>query len=278
MSHRLATHTLMVLAPLVGSTRFVQPESKKDEKAIIEEFRAFAKEEAARYTLRLEGGDRPLQFRPESILSWVNPVVGGVYGDVFLWTADGRPEAVASVYRFYAQDPHRGDAFSSLSLGKLTAEREGDVVWSPMRPGVELKPIPGAPAPADTATGRFRQMRSLAQEFTSRQTTRAGIDSAMRLLSQPIYRYENTKGDLLDGGLFVFVQGTAPEIYLLLETRRTRDGVSVWRFGAIRSHGIDLRLYHRGSLIWRAPEIPWSQIIDPREVFWGFRVAMPGRR
>jgi hypothetical protein len=277
MSHRLAKHTLMALAPLLGSAEFAQPGSQKDEKAIVEEFRAFAKEEAASYTFRREGGDRPLRFRPESVLSYTNPVVGGVYGDVFIWTAEGRPEAVAAIYRFYLQDPHRGDAFQSLSLGKLTAEREGAVVWSPARPGLELKPIPGAPAPADSAAGRLRQMRDLAREFTGRQTNRAGVDSAMRLLSQPIYRYEDTKGDLIDGGLFVFVQGTAPEIFLLIEARRTRDGAPEWRFGATRMHGIDLRLYRGGDLIWRAPEIPWSQIIDPREPFWGFRVEMPGQ-
>ena len=33
----------------------------------------------------------------------------------------------------------------------------------------------------------------------------------MRLLAQPIYRYENTKGDLIDGALFAFVLGTDPE-------------------------------------------------------------------
>jgi len=267
----------MVLAPLLGSAAFGQPGSQKDENTIVEEFRAFAKEEAARYTCRLEGSDRPLRFRPEPALSFKDDVVGGVYGDVFLWTAEGRPEVVASIYRFFTRDPHRGDAFQSLSLGKPTAEREGAVVWAPARRGVELKPIPGAPAPADSAAGRLRQMRAIAREFTSRQTTRAGVDSAMRLLSQPLYRYEDSKGDLIDGGLFVFVQGGAPEIFLLIEARRTRDGVPEWRFGATRMHGIDLRLYYRGNLIWRAPEIPWSQIIDPREPFWGFRVEMPGQ-
>ena len=274
----MAKHTLRVLTPLLGSAAFGQPGSQKDEKAIVEEFRAFAKDEAVSYTVRLEGSDRPLRFHPEWVLSFKDDVVGGVYGDVFLWTAVGRPEVVASIYRFFTRDPHRGDAFQSLSLGKLTAEREGAVVWAPARPGVELKPIPGAPAPADSAAGRLRQMRDLAREFTSRQTTRAGVDSAMRLLSKPLYRYEDTKGDLIDGGLFVFVQGGAPEIFLPIEARRTRDGTPEWRFGPTRMHGIDLRLYHRGPLIWRAPEIPWSQIIDPREPFWGFRVEMPDRR
>jgi hypothetical protein len=278
MSSRSAKHALMVLAPLLGSAGFAQPGSQKDEKALVEEFRAFAKGEAATYTCRLEGSDRPLRFHPEPVLTYSNPIMGRVYGNVFIWTAEGRPEVIADIYRFFSgSPPHRGNAFHSLSLGKVTAEREGAVVWSPARPGVELKPIPGAPAPADSAAGRLRQMRALAREFTSRQTNRAGVDSAMRLLSQPLYRYEDTKGDLIDGGLFVFVHGGAPEIFLLIEARRTRDGAAEWRFGANRPHGIDLRLYHRGDLMWRAPEIPWSQIIDPREPYWGFRVEMPGQ-
>jgi hypothetical protein len=107
---------------------------------------------------------------------------------------------------------------------------------------------------------------------------RVAFDGSSGALAQPLYRYEDTNGDLIDGGLFVFVQGGAPEIFLLIEARRTRDGSLEWRFGATRMHGIDLRLYHRGDLIWRAPEIPWSQIIDHREPFWGFRVEMPGQR
>jgi hypothetical protein len=200
----------MVLTPLLGSAEFARPGTQRDEKAIVEEFWAFAKEEAASYTFRLDGSDRPLRLRPESVLSYTDPVVGGVYGDIFIATAEGRPEVVAAIYRFYARDPHRGAAFDSLSLGKLIAKRDGAIVWAPAKPGVELKPIPGAPAPADSAAGRLRQMRALAKEFTSLKTNRAGVDSAMRMLSQPLYRYEGTKGDLIDGGLFVFVHGGAP--------------------------------------------------------------------
>ena len=114
----------------------------------------------------MTGSDRPLTLQPEPILKWSNPVIGSIYGDVFIWTADGRPEAVASIYKFYSPLTHRANEFHSLALGKLTAERDGIAVWTPSRPGLELKPIPGAPAPADSAAARFRQMRALAQEFT----------------------------------------------------------------------------------------------------------------
>jgi hypothetical protein len=161
----------------------------------------------------------------------------------------------------------------------LTAERDGTAVWTASRPGLELKPIPGAPTPADSAAGRLRQMRALAQEFTGRQTNRAGVDRDMRLLAQPIYRYENTKGDLIDGGLFAFLQGTDPEVFLLIEARRPRGGTPEWLFGATRMHGISLRLDHRGRAIWSAPELPPSQVYDTREPYciFYYNVA-PGDR
>jgi hypothetical protein len=199
--------------------------------------------------------------------------MGTIYGDVFVWTADGRPEAVASIYRFYRPEPHRADEFHSLAFGRLVAERNGAAAWTPSRRGLDLKPIPGAPA-ADAAA-RLRQMRALAQEFTSRQTNRAGGDSEMRLLAQPIYRYEDTKGDLIDGGLFVFVQGTDPELFLPIEARRTKEGTLRWFYGATRMHGIHMRLSHRGREVWSVPTIPAEQVFDTREPYVVIRFETP---
>ena len=275
LSHRSGLRALFILAALLGGSKPVWADPPKDEKALAEAFRAFAKREALTHSIRLEGSDRPLTLHPEPVLTWSNPVMGTIYGDIFVWTENGRPEAVASIYRFYSPDPHRANEFHSLALGKLTAERDGVAVWRPSRPGLELKPIPGAPAPADSAAGRLRQMRALAQEFTGRQTNRAGVDRDMRLLTQPIYRYENTKGSLIDGGLFVFVQGTDPEVFLLIEARLPREGAPAWLFGATRMHGINLRLNHRGRAIWNAPEIPTSQVFDSREPYTVIRFETP---
>jgi hypothetical protein len=269
----------MIFSPFFGMTGFALAQPPKDEKALAEAFRVFAKQEASTYTMRLEGSDRPLKLEPEPVLKWSNPVIGTIYGDVFVWTKDGRPEAVASIYKFYSPLTHRANEFHSLSLGKVSAERDGSKVWAPSRPGLELKPIKGADVPADSAAIRLRQMRALAQEFTGRQTSREGVDRDMRLLAQPIYRYENTKGDLVDGGLFVFVLGTDPEAFLLIEARRAAGGAPEWRFGATRMNSINLRLSHRGSEVWNAPEIPWSQVWDGREPYCVFRYDLgPGEQ
>jgi hypothetical protein len=279
MIARRPLRALMILAPLLGMTGVVRAQTPKDEKVLAEAFREFAKQEATAYTLRLEGTDQPLKLQPEPILKWSNPVIGTIYGDVFVWTNQGRPEAVASIYKFYSPRTHRANEFHSLALGKVTAEREKTAVWTPRGPGLQLKPIDGAPAPADSAPLRLRQMRALAQEFTGRQTDREGVDRDMRLLAQPIYRYENTKGDLVDGGLFVFVLGTDPEAFLLIEARRSAAGAPQWLFGATRMNSIHLRLSRRGREAWSAPEIPWSQVWDSTEPYTVFRYELaPGEQ
>jgi len=274
MTGRLALRLLFVSASLSGMTGPLLGDQPKDEKARAEEFLVLAKREAAAYTVRLLGTDRPLVLQPDPILKWSNPVIGSIYGDVFIWTENGRPEAVASIYKFYSPLTHRANEFHSLATGKLVAERDGAAVWTPSRPGLEMKPIPGAPVPADSAAARLRQMRSLASEFTGRQTTRERVERDMRLLAQPIYRYENTKGDLIDGGLFVFVLGTDPEAFLLIEAHQTKGGAAEWRFGATRMNSIDLRLTHHGREIWNAPEIPWSQVWDGTEPYCVFRFEL----
>src|SRR5206468_2270608 len=102
-------------------------------------------------------------------------------------------------------------------------------------PGVELKPVPGSPAPAPTAAQRALQLRAIAREFSGRSLSDQGQAWELRLLPRPLHRYENPEGDLLDGALFALVStaGTDPEIILVIEARTTAAGPR-WFFGAAR--------------------------------------------
>ncbi len=132
-----------------------------------------------------------------------------------------------------------------------------------------MKPIPEAPIPAATPAQRLRQMRELAKEFTGRQTNRKGVDGDMRLLTQPICRYEGKEPPLIDGGLFAFVQGTDPEVVLLIEAPQI-DGKPQWQYSLSRMTSIELRVSHRGRLVWTVPVQPWSEVQDRREPYMSF--------
>jgi hypothetical protein len=77
----------------------------------------------------------------------------------------------------------------------------------------------------------------------------------MRLLPQPIYRYEISDEDptLVDGAVFAFVwtAGTDPEALLVIEARRTDQGIR-WFYAPARFTNCEAWLQYRGKPVWRA--------------------------
>ena len=100
--------------------------------------------------------------------------------------------------------------------------RRGRSPWSPRVPGVTPRPIPDAPAPARSPAQRLAQMSDLARDFSGTTQDREERRWELRLLPKPLYRYESTDPDVLDGAVFAFVSsaGTDPEAILVLEARK----------------------------------------------------------
>ena len=76
------------------------------------------KQAAAEYTLCVQADDRiKLKLHSEPVLRWSNPVRGTTDGAVFIWTAGGRPEAAAGIYKWYSEsgEPDMEHEISSLS-------------------------------------------------------------------------------------------------------------------------------------------------------------------
>lgn len=205
---------------------------------------------AEAYQITLESDPpRRLTLRAEPVLRWSNPVRKTSDGAVFVWLADGRPEVVASLYRYDSDDlSHEDHEFQSLALTGLSSSRDGTAVWLPRTAGVTFALIPDAPAPAATPAERLRQMRALAQQF------RASFDlpkdqSELRRLSQPILRYEARQADVADGALFAFVLTTDPEVLLLIEAR-PESGTLRWHYAFARMSMVNLRAEHKEKRVW----------------------------
>ena len=260
---------LVLLA--LGTSGRGRADEPADEKVRAAEFLTKAKQEAASYSFRSGIPGAVFTLHPEPILKWSNPVVGSIYGSVYIWTNHGRPEVITSMFKWYSPFRHQTNEFQSLSLGTFVMERDGQPVWTPSRAGVELEPLPESPAPAGTPAQRLRQMRDLVMRFTASQTDRKLVEREMRLLAQPIYRYEQPEGDLVDGALFVFVLGTDPEALLLIEARQL-DGAPRWHYGLARLSNVNLRVSDRGREVWNVPTLPWPKFLDRSEPYTTFRI------
>jgi hypothetical protein len=239
----------------------------KTEAARAREAALITRKAAESYTITTDStGQTALVLEPQSLLQWSNPVSGSFHGSVFVWTSQGRPEVIASIYKWYSKTPHLGVELHSLASSPVTAVRAGQPEWLPNRAGVELKPIMGAAAPAGSPTQRLRQMRDLAKEFTASETDRNDVTRELRLLTQPLYRYQSTDSAVLDGSLFTFAEGTDTEIIMVIEARRADSGF-VWQYALARMNSVALRVLHRKREVWSVPTISWEQTFNPREPY-----------
>lgn len=211
-------------------------------------------------------GEHELTLNPKSVLRWTNPEVARVYGDVYLWTRDGRPEALISFYKGWKPNWPFTAEMHSLSLDPITGKREGAVLWRPTKPGVEFKDVPDVPRPADSAPRRLQQMRTLAGQFSAQlmdeRRNRAGERQELRLLTRPLYRYPTGEGEVLDGGLFAIVMGTDPEVFLLLEARRASEKLT-WQYGFARMNVDAMTVRFKEQEVWRAEKRKgWAGPLD----------------
>jgi len=210
--------------------------------------------DASEYQFFTDGENRrELKLRKEPVMRWTSQ--DDYNGEVFVWTDDGAAAIVGCVF----SGPLPGarqimHEFHSLRPGPIRSDRRGGSGWQPREPGIKLEPVPDAPEPAENPARRLTQMRDLARRFTA-QVQRENSKWEMRLLPQPLYRYE-VSGDhspVVDGAVFTFVwtAGTDPEVLLVIEARRTEKGAR-WEYAPARFTNCEAWLQYRGKEVWRA--------------------------
>jgi hypothetical protein len=225
---------------------------------------------AAEYEIRVGADDKPLELQPEPVLRWSNPVAGEIHGNVYLWVRDGRPLAVASLHKWFSPKTDMEHEFQSLAEGPLSASFHGVPVWQTSDPGLQFADLPQAAAPAGTEAQRLFQMKQMAKDFAATKKIRDGTESELRLLPQPVHRYAAPKNGIVQGALFAFVQGTDPDVFLLLEARGEKAASSRWEFAAARMTGAELRLRHLDRQVWKADLLPWAEFTDHKRVYTNF--------
>ncbi|HZN36688.1 MAG TPA: hypothetical protein VFB80_22820 [Pirellulaceae bacterium] len=212
-----------------------------------------------------EGGQ--LKRGAQPILRWSNPVRDFLNdGVIFLFLERSRPRAIVTVWarspEATLQSGELWREFVSLSAQPLACSRGGRVLWSPKTGGLVEQPVAGAPAPAGKPAQRLVQMREIARRF---QATSYKMESPfeLRLLTQPLYRYEDEAAGILDGALFSFAEGNDPEVVLLLEAMAGAGGKeAAWRYSLARmtSYRVVVRLDGREVFsavpYWKNPRGP----------------------
>jgi hypothetical protein len=216
------------------------------------------------------------------ILRYTNPVTSAFSeGALFLWLNGRRPAAAIST-----SSRDNGALFwelSSLADEPLQLNRAGKVVWQPPMCNRKSAPVPRATAPGPTAAGRLIQMRAIARRFQLREMRREQWQEG-RLLSQPLYRWEDPAVGILDGALFGFAETTDPELLLLIEAKRDEPAAeAVWHFAVAKMTSspvilsLDEKELWSGTGYWRNSRTPQDPYVEAMIVPPSNGAAAPGR-
>jgi hypothetical protein len=196
-----------------------------------------------------------LELRREPVMRYTGDFDHS-HGEVYVWTYQGRAELLGCIFSQPVGDRQRRimHEFHSLALRPLVAGRPGGSGWLAQEPGIKFEAIPGAPAPAASEARRLTQMRALARRFGAHIARQDAQSDELRLLPQPLYRYEPAGEDspVVDGAVFAYVWtvSTDPEVVLVLEARR--DGSEVrWEFAFARSTSRGAWTTYQKREVWR---------------------------
>jgi hypothetical protein len=243
-------------------------------KALIDAAHKLTREESAKYTFTVGEDKTAARLHDEPLLRWSNPAAGEIHGNVFLWTIDERPVAIGSLFKWFSPHTHMSHEFHALSERPVRARYGEAEVWSPKDAGLAFAAIPDSPAPAESATQRLLQMKRIAKDFTATKVQRDGGRQEMRLLPQPIYRYAAAKHEVQDGAIFVLVEGTDPEVFLLVEARG-KAGRARWMFAAARMNSTGFEVRYLDKPAWSAEIMPWSDVGNHSQPYTTFMFKMP---
>ncbi len=233
-----------------------EPATESDSAAAIAKFT----KEAAEYDLRLSNSpSTPLQVLPTPLLKWSNPARTSEDGAVFLWLKDGRPEVIGGMFTYKLQKVFKKHEFHSLATVPLSGTFRGIQAWKAPTAGLKFAAVPGAPVPAANPRLRLIQLKSLARDFTASIETEDVGFNELRLLPQPLHRYEPNTAEVQDGAIFSFALGTDPEALLLIEARQFNKDWR-WEFAFARFHYAGVVARHKSQEVFRVERDPKQSV------------------
>lgn len=164
---------------------------------------------------------------------------------------DGRPTALVTleIYRVDGKSAQLCYEFVSLTPSRFSLVSPRGPQWTPTGTELKMVRLEDAPRPGESRTARLIQMRQICRRFTVRETLGNGDQVECRLLTQPIDRYADDAAGISDGAIFVFANGTNPELAVILECNAEQ-----WTHGAARLSSALLFAELDGKKYFEAPQ------------------------
>lgn len=244
--HQSFRHCLLLLAFFITTDVLAQqPYSPRELK---KHFQNVAED----YVMTSEG--KTIELRKAPIFYWTNNERELLNGSTYVWESNGRPLVLGSIFTYvWAGQTHCRHELLSLTDQPVSGTLDSDIVWSPQSSDLQWQTIADAPPPNESSAKRLIQMRTLARRFSGTLRITDQQPTELRLISQPIIRYQPSEGNVTDAAIFAYAVATDAEILVAIEARRDSEGNVEYVYAAAPGHYHELELRLDDKKVWSAP-------------------------
>ena len=276
---------VMAAAVCISSAAVLPPaafaQKGSDDRYPPEALRGYFDAVIKEYEVRV--GDEALKLQPQPVMHWQNSERSQEQGSMYVFLAGTRPQALVSIFTYDSRSRvFWRHELISLSDQPLKATWNGATVWTPREGGVKWQSLSEAPQPAGTAPRRLTQMRAIVRQFSGSIKSPTGeLDSQLKLIPQPLLRYQSPPDGIIDGAVFSLAVVTDPEIFLIVEAIDGSAGQSGWRWAAVRAHYWGLSLERGGKPVWQAEQnmpLERTKANQPPEALGSYFLFTPADR
>lgn len=208
---------------------------------------------ASEFTAIDQETQEQFNFITQSVSNWSNPERKTLSGGLYFWTRESRPVIALSVY--LGDQGNYQFEFQSLTDRSFKLQRNQQPAWRPAEAGIVWKPLDITKwSPHKSPLVRRRQMKQIASEFQAKLVQPKRPEIALRLQAAPLYRYPADKlpAACQDGAVFCFVQGTDPEVFLMIEAVENQTGELSFRYALARITMVQIQVHRSSELVFEA--------------------------
>jgi hypothetical protein len=252
MARRWASRWLLGLCLSLAAAYVPRASAQAEKAALLEQMTALAKET----TVTVADAAQPATLVEKPIFRYSDQPRRFIDATMWAWTEGGRPVAFQKIEAIEFGDAARPDSHWQYCLASLST-RNVTVKWTgrefrTKRPGVEFRPLEGAPDVAAGAAQRKRQARDLARSFSARIVTDpvSNIGQEMRLLTTPLFEYADPRTKEFLGAVYGFsTNGTNPDLLIVIEARDA-EGKLAWHYAPARMTSGGVTLKYQDAKVW----------------------------
>lgn len=190
-------------------------------------------------------------------------------GSIWAWGKQGRPLVIMEMFTLNARKPAwiQGCVLTSTEL--VEARRLDENIWYPREIGVQFKPFPATQPPAESENVRLRQMKQLSRRFKAHQFW--GRDNSrfeLRLLVNPVHRYNDPDRGLVDGSVFLMAHEIEPEAIIMIEAVN-QGGEMTWQYAVTPIGSAEFHIFLDDNQVYQRGRTPMNTgyPIDPYHSF-----------